>query len=81
MTISCEGRLPVVGDIWEDLTPGYHRYVRVTQVGEKGAFIQRVERSETSKHWLIAYRAPTRETSLTRFHGKSSGFRFVEHEV
>lgn len=69
---------PIVGDIWEDLTPGYHRFVRIVQVGVKGVFIQRTEKSETGRTWGCPRRAPVRETSIARFNGQSSGFRFVE---
>ena len=80
MTRANEGRLPAKGDIWEDLTPGYHRFVRVIAVTTDQVSIQRAERSETGRSWIYPRKSPVRETKLARFNGKSSGFRYVERE-
>lgn len=74
----CASVQPQKGDIWEDLTPGYHRFVRVVRVGDEGALIERVE--YVNGNWRLPRRAPTRETKLTRFNGQSGGFRLHHRE-
>jgi hypothetical protein len=77
----CDGKgdQPQKGDIWEDLSPGYHRYVRVVRVGIAGVFIERVELVDGK--WKLPRRAPTRETALTRFNGKAGGFRLHHRDT
>lgn len=75
------GASPEKGDIWEDLTPHYHRFVRVARVGPSQALIHRVEKLPASGNWVRAYRAPDRFTNLTRFNGKSGGFKLHHREV
>jgi hypothetical protein len=70
---------PQKGDIWEDLTPHYHRFVRVVRVGEESVRIERVE--YWNDRWTLPRRAPTRETKLARFNGKSGGFRLHHRET
>jgi len=73
-------RTPQVDEIWEDLTPGYHRLVRVCTVRDTTVAIERVERHGTppSHSYVRARRAVRRSTALDRFNGKAYGFRFVE---
>jgi hypothetical protein len=57
---------PQYGDIWEDLTPGHRRFVRVVQVREGEVRIHRAEQADSGE-WFPAPRSPSRWTRAERF--------------
>lgn len=70
-----EDAVPLVGDIWEDLTPGRHRFVKIhrTVEGADTLFVFRVQ--QKNGEWFSPRHSRVSETTIARFNGRRGGFR------